>query len=511
MSQIFQSLKVALDDDLDQIVEKLVPRNGGYRILRQSVDARRRHSPHFIYTVEVFDEGEEPQDDLKTPTPANYQGSPVLIVGAGPAGLFAALNLLEQGVPCHLFDRGGTTHERIKAIAKFWKKGELNPDNNVCFGEGGAGLFSDGKLITRIKSPHIPFVLDRLIQFGAPKQIRYYANPHVGSDRIRRLLPVMRQRLLDLGGKVHLNARVNEIYFDGNKVAGLKTADGQEFFGEHLILATGHSAEEVFSHLKDSGVDLEGKSFALGLRVEHSQELIDKIQYRAAAGHPKLGAANYRLTYHDHDEDQGVYSFCMCPGGYVLSCSTTPGQVVSNGMSNYHRNSPYANAAIVASINHDKLFGANQPFAGLEFRQKIEKMAFNAVQEAGGTKQLPAQRIEDFFQSKLSELPKSSCPSGLTATDLNQVLPDFVASYLKNGIEQFDHSMKGFKTNDALVIGVETRTSCPIRVPRDKQTLQSTSHHGLYPTGEGAGYAGGITSAACDGVRVSEAILDLYR
>ncbi|MCB0421368.1 MAG: hypothetical protein KDD61_10240, partial [Bdellovibrionales bacterium] len=267
------------------------------------------------------------------------------------------------------------------------------------------------------------------------------------------------------------------------------------------------SAEDIFSLLKKHQVTMEGKSFAVGLRVEHSQALIDRIQYRQFAGHPKLGAANYKLTYHDHDANIGIYSFCMCPGGYVLSCGTEPGRVVSNGMSNYHRNSPYANAAIVATVDHEKLFGQNNPFAGLEFRRSLESSAYEAVQKNGGTKELPAQRLMDFFHEELSSLPKSSCPSGVTPVRLDQLFPENLLPYYRQGIDNFEKSMKGFKSNEALLIGVETRTSCPVRVARDPVSMESLSHAGLFPTGEGAGYAGGITSAACDGVQVTEVLI----
>ncbi|MCB0419840.1 MAG: FAD-dependent monooxygenase, partial [Bdellovibrionales bacterium] len=247
MSQIVHNLKLKLDEELHDYVRDNYPWADSFHILRRSVDARRRHDPHLIYSVELFNKGESIKDSLPNQKKIKYSGAPILIVGAGPAGLFAALNLAEQGIPCHLFDRGGTTQERIKEIAKYWRQGELNPESNVCFGEGGAGLFSDGKLITRIKSPHIPYVLDRLVQFGAPEEIRYFANPHVGSDRIRRLLPVMRKYLEELGCQIHLNCKVTEFEITDRKIKGLYTADGQFFAGDHLLLATGHSAEDIFS------------------------------------------------------------------------------------------------------------------------------------------------------------------------------------------------------------------------------------------------------------------------
>ncbi len=506
MSKVFHNLHVSLDEDLEEKLEWLMPRYSAYRIQRQSTDARkRRQAPHFVYSVEVFAEGESPTIETFEVEKIRYSGPPVLIVGAGPAGLFAALRLSERGVPCHLFEQGSEAGKRLKAINRFWRHGEIDPHNNVGFGEGGAGLYSDGKLITRIKSPFIPYVMDRLIRFGAPEEIRFLADPHVGSDRIRRLIPVMRKTLLQNGVGIHFDCKVSEILTSGQSVRGLRLSDGREFLSDRVILACGHSAEDTFEHLASLGVHMEGKSFAVGLRVEHPQKLINQLQYREFAEHPKLGSANYKLAHTDPESKIGVYSFCMCPGGYVLSSATGPGGVVSNGMSNYHRNSAFANAAVVVTVDYEKTFGSAL-FAGLRWRRELERKALAQVVQAGGTKQLPVQRVEDFLNNRLGPALESSCPSGVIATRLDQLLPEAISKALGDGLLRFEKWMRGFIHPSAQFHGVESRTSCPLRITRDSKTYQSVSHRGLYPTGEGAGYAGGITSAACDGIAVAEAI-----
>lgn len=508
MSQKFTNLKVGLDEDLEEKLQWLSPNFSNYHILKKSVDARRRGDVHFVYSLEVYGENEAvPENNFKL-QPVNFSAPPVVIIGAGPAGLFAALRLVERGVKCILLEQGSETKKRMQKINRFWRYGELDERNNVCFGEGGAGLFSDGKLITRIKSPYIPYVLNRLVQFGAPEEIEYLSNPHVGSDRLRRVIPPMREFIQQHGCDLRFDSKVTALQIKDNTVTGVTLESGETLATEHVILACGHSADDTFKHLNELGVHMEGKSFAVGLRIEHPQTEINKIQYRDAYEHPKLGAANYKLTHHDHKKGVGVYSFCMCPGGYVLSSGTEKTSLVCNGMSNYRRNSPFANSAVVVSIDYEKTFGSKKLFAGLDFRNTLEKDAFNSVQKAGGTKQLPAQKLMDFFDGKLNDLSKTSSPSGAIPVRLDQMLPDDLTEHLQKGIESFTTKMSGFNSENAQLFGVESRTSCPIRITRDKDTLQSISHKGLYPTGEGAGYAGGITSAACDGIRVAEAILN---
>ncbi len=510
MSRILQNVEIPVDQNLEEKLQWLVPDHGPYRILKQSVDARRSQAVHYVYSIEVAERGESlslPQFHLeKVKTPHEKP----LIVGSGPAGLFAALRFVERGVPCILFERGSDSNERIKGINQYWRYGKLDPRNNVCFGEGGAGLYSDGKLITRIKSPHIPYVMNRLVQFGAPAEIQWLSNPHVGSDRIRRVIPKMREYLRAHGCEIHFNTQVTELLVEQKQIVGVKTEQGQIFKSPHVVLATGHSAEDMIHHLDQIGVKLEGKSFAMGVRVEHSQKAINKIQYREHSEHPKLGAANYKLAHHDHKTNIGVYSFCMCPGGYVLSSGTDADGLVCNGMSNYNRNSPYANAAIVVSIDHDKMFGKDV-FGGLKMRKQLERSMFQAVQRAGGSREMPAQNLMDFMQGVSAKGPRAlqpgSSPSGALAIRMDELIPNDMLSRLRDGFENFGRSMKGFVIEEAQVYGVESRTSCPVRVTRDAESLESLSHKGLYPAGEGAGYAGGITSAACDGIRIAEKII----
>lgn len=514
MSRVFHDVKVGLDDDLDEKIGWLFPHYSSYRVLRKSVDARQRHNPHFVYSVEVYGPGEVPPLRDFTPPKANYKGATPLIVGAGPAGLFAALRFVERGVACHLFERGGDAHERIKGINRFWRYGELDPHNNVCFGEGGAGLYSDGKLITRVKSEHIPYVMNRLVKFGAPEEIEYLANPHVGSDRIRRVIPKIREFLRANGCTIHFNTQVTELLYEKvssssqngtqYQVTGLRTEKGEVFHSDRIILATGHSALDVFEMLKRSNVHLDGKSFALGLRIEHPQKLINKIQYRDYAEHPKLGAANYKLAHHDKETDIGVYSFCMCPGGYVLSSGTEKDGVVCNGMSNYHRNSPFANAAVVVTIDHQKTFG-DDIWGGLKLRTALEQ---RALQMVDGRKEIPAQKLSDFFAGRVGDTLPSSSPSKVLPAPLHDLLPPTIYHHLKKGIEKFADWMDGFYSEHAQLHAIESRTSCPLRVTRHALTLESLSHQGLYPCGEGAGYAGGITSAACDGIKIADKILE---
>ena len=517
MSKIYKDIKLKIDDDLETHLAWLEPGHGPFRVLKQSVDARQRHSPHFTYTVEVAGRCEKletrhyPVDkiSLEKITAQNFQKP--IVIGTGPAGLFAALRLVERGIPCRLFERGSQSEQRIKGINQFWRYGKLDPKNNVCFGEGGAGLYSDGKLITRIKSEHIPYVMNRLVQFGAPSEIEWLSNPHVGSDKIRRVIPKIRQYLRDNGCEIYFDSQVTDLIFDNNTIKGIKTIQNESFTSDHVILATGHSADDILNLLMDKGVFVEGKSFAMGLRIEHPQKHINQIQYREFADHPKLGSANYKLAYHDHKTGLGVYSFCMCPGGYVLSSGTEADGIVCNGMSNFNRNSPFANAAIVVTVDHHKMFGEDR-MGGMKLRRQLETQSFQAVKNAGGTKEIPAQSINGFLARRQdTKIEKTSSPSGVKAIDLHNILPEFMYSKIKDGLEQFNKNMKGFISEDAIFYGVESRTSCPLRVTRDAETLESISHRGLYPCGEGAGYAGGITSAACDGIDCADKIYDNLR
>jgi uncharacterized FAD-dependent dehydrogenase len=506
MSQIFQNIKVGVDEDLKEHLSWLMPDFESYLVLKKSVDARKRHAPHWVYTVEAFGKGEVPTRPTYPIEKVSHSSPPVLIVGAGPAGIFAALRLIERGIIPHVFERGSVAEKRVNKINRYWRYGELDPENNVCFGEGGAGLYSDGKLITRIKSPHIPYVLNRLVKMGAPEEIEYLANPHVGSDKLRRILPKLRNFLIELGVVFHFDSKVVDILFENKQVTGLKTQDGKTHLSPHVVLATGHSADDVFDILKKNDVFMEGKSFAVGLRIEHPQQLINQMQYRQYANHPLLGAATYKITYNQPETKTGVYSFCMCPGGYVLASGTSLNGVVSNGMSNYNRGSAFANAALVVTVDHEKSFGKDL-WGGMKFRDKIEADAMNMVIAAGGKKELPVQSVADFLNEKVNEVRKGSSISGQSPAPLHKIFSQQINDCLKEALQSFQDKMPGFVSKDSVFYGVESRTSCPIRVTRDAETLESLSHKGLYPAGEGAGYAGGITSAACDGVRIAEKIV----
>lgn len=505
--QVHKDIKVELDETLEEKLQLLSPDFSHYRILKKSIDARKRHAPHEVYTVEVYKKGESeklPKFEFKK---QKWTKNPPVVIGSGPAGLFCALRLVEQGIPCILLERGNPAEKRIFSINKFWRYGVLDPNDNVCFGEGGAGFFSDGKLITRIKSHHIPYVMDRLVQFGAPEEIRFLANPHIGSDKIRRIIPQIRKFLTEHGCEIHFNTIFSELVIKDGSVIGVQTQDGREWRSEHIVLATGHSSDEVFKDIFKKKINIEGKSFAIGLRIEHSQNFIDRTQYGIYCEHPKLKAANYKLADHDKKSGVGVYSFCMCPGGYVLSSGTDPDGIVVNGMSNYNRNSPFANAAIVVSVDHQKLFGKDV-WGGLRLRKDLELLCFEAVQARGGTHQVPVQITTDFIEGRLGNALPTSSPSGAVAVDFNQILPDLISSPLKKSLKSFNKKIPGFISTESQLHGIESRTSSPIRIPRNPQTLQSTSHKNLYPAGEGAGYAGGITSAAVDGVRIAEAIVN---
>jgi len=511
MKKKISNLKIGLDEELEEKLKLKDPNFSDYRVLKKSLDARGNKTPEFVYTLDLYSRGAKaPKIKFnleKSKLPKNMEKP--IIVGSGPAGLFAALRLVERGISCILLEQGTQTKERLKDIAQYWRKGHLNPDNNVCHGEGGAGLFSDGKLITRIKSPHIEYVMNQLVRFGAPEEIEYLSNPHVGSDKIRRVIPIMRDYLEANGCTIHFNTKMEKLITANGNITGVITAKGKQFNSNHVVLACGHSATDLFHTLKEQDVYMETKPFAIGLRVEHPQDVINQIQYKKHYNHPKLSAANYKLTYNNTDKSVGVYSFCMCPGGFVLTSSTEAGTVVSNGMSNYRRNSPYANSAIVVTFDPPDI---NDVFSGLKYRSKIEKQAYKLVTNEGGNRELPAQYLTDFIINKKSgQLDKSSSLSGTVGTNLNPLFPDKIQTELKNAFEKFNSNMKGFIHEKAQVFGVESRTSCPIRITRDKDSLESLSHSGLYPCGEGAGYAGGITSAACDGINVAEKIYELTK
>lgn len=510
--------KLAFDVDLDAYLRSSYPEVSDYHILSKSLDARgapRGKKPIYLYIIAVkyegecfTREGESFKEDLKL-------SSTPIIIGAGPAGLFSALRFSEYGIPSIIIERGTSATQRMLFISKYWKKGILNTESNVCNGEGGAGLFSDGKLITRIKSPFIKYVMNKFVDFGAPEETAYISNPHLGSNKIRKIITKISDHLREKGSVIHYDLRVDELLYneENDQVTGVLLSNGEKLYSDYIILGTGHSAKEMYYHLEKNKVAMEQKDFAVGVRVEHPRATIDQIQHGKFFDSEELGAARYRLSYHNHKSEKGTYSFCMCPGGYVLSSGTEADGIVVNGMSNYARNSRWSNSALVVTVHQGVDFPKSEVLSGLELQHEIERKAFDVSKRDAGGKELPAMYIEEFLAGKLSdkELPKTSSPSGIFKADLSEILPSFVIEHLREGLEAFDKKMKGFSTSEAILIAPETRTSAPVTISRDRKTYESLSHKGLYPCGEGAGYAGGITSAAVDGIRVTESILSALK
>ena len=504
------------NEDVEDYLESHHPEMIDYRILNQALDARgaqRGKVPRYTYNIEILEKGEQfeaARENFPQLTPLK---NPPIIIGAGPGGLFCALRLADYGVPSIVIERGDRAHNRMLHISKFWRYGEFNTENNVCYGEGGAGLFSDGKLITRIKSPFVQYVMNRFVDFGAPKETAYISNPHLGSNKIRALINKMTEYLVSKGCVVRYNTRVDSLITSGTKVIGVILNTGEKLYSESIILATGHSASEMYHHLEDLGVEMKQKDFAVGVRIEHPRELIDQIQYGNFKG-IDLGAARYRLSYEDPTSKKGTYSFCMCPGGYVLSSGTEANGIVVNGMSNYARNSRWSNAALVVSVRAGVDFESNKLLAGLDFQHAIEQKAYAASKARASGRELPAQTLKEFMDHSLNPDGtgiKTSTPSGIVKTELRSILPAFVTKHLENALVKFDDNLKGFISDKALLIAPETRTSAPVTIARNKETMESTSHQGLFPCGEGAGHAGGITSAAVDGVKIAMSLLKMHK
>ena len=487
------------------------------RVIRKSIDARRRRKPRFVNSVDVsvpykiglpvkagrdvnIEVLKEETQPLRHPARIKSGKRPI-IVGCGPAGLFAALTMAERGIPPLLLERGKRISERIADVHAFWEKGILNTESHVHFGEGGAGTFSDGKLTSRVKNPYTEWVKKSFVDAGAPSEILTDAKPHIGTDRLREVVVNLRKRLLELGCEVRFESRVTDFLIHEDSVEGVIVNGKEEIKTDHLILSAGQSAEDIYIMLCKHGVRLEPKPFAVGLRVEHPQELIDTVQYGKWRGHPDLPPADYFLTAKLADMNRSAYTFCMCPGGSVIGCSSEKGRVVTNGMSRHRRAGPYANSAVVANVNiKDFMDIVSDPLCGLIFRRHWEEKAFVL---GGENYNAPAQRLIDFLQDKVGDLPKStSFLPGVNVVSLREALPGFVIDALKRGIIQFDRKMHGFVTEEATLIGVETRTSSPVRIVRGPDG-QSVNVSGLYPCGEGAGYAGGIISSALDGIRIA--------
>ncbi len=504
-------------DDTESVVQKALtkaqinPASGKGRILRRSLDARQRNA-YYVFQVEVWDAEDTAPDPPAIPVYQMVDESrTACIIGAGPAGYFAALELLTLGIKPILFERGKDVRSRrrdLKAIQQF---STVDPNSNYCFGEGGAGTYSDGKLYTRAtKRGNVRSVLETLVAHGASSEILIDAHPHIGSNKLPGIIAAIRETIVSHGGEVHFESRMTDILLGDEKVVGIVINTEREFAFDNIILATGHSARDIYELLASKGIRIELKPFALGVRIEHPQPLIDSIQYKRKSRGDDLPAASYRLAC--NVDNKGVYSFCMCPGGLVVPSATAPGEIVVNGMSLSRRDSPYANAGTVVSVDEKlilKVTGGRDALAGMKFQRSVEQRCFES---GDGSQAAPAQRLVDFVKGRRSgDIPDSSYIPGLFSYDVASLLPSEIAHALKHGVRQFGKRMKGYMTNEAVVIATESRTSSPVRIPRDEKTLMHPHVEGLFPSGEGAGYAGGIVSAAVDGMRVAQSLVEFLK
>lgn len=533
-------LKLPLNHGPDDLHAAILARLGitsdallNVQIYRRSVDARKSSAVILTYTVDVVVANEEAiyQRLQKASATTRTGGHPVsrtpdmdyrfvahaadkqsiarpVVIGTGPCGLFAGLLLAQMGFRPIILERGKAVRERTQDTWKFWRQSQLNPESNVQFGEGGAGTFSDGKLYSQIRDPEYRSrkVLTEFVKAGAPEEILYVAKPHIGTFRLVSMVENMRASIEALGGEIRFSQRVTDFDIEHGqsegKLRGLTLANGEYIAANHVVLAIGHSARDTFYTLHERGVFMEAKPFSIGVRIEHPQSLIDEVRYGANAGHPILGAADYKLVHHAKN-GRSAYSFCMCPGGTVVAAASEPGRLVTNGMSQYSRNERNANSAIVVGITPADYPG--NPLAGIEFQRQWETLAYQA---GGSTYAAPAQRVGDFLAQRPSATLGGVLPSykpAIHLTDLSLCLPDFVIKTLFEALPAFDKQIRGFAMDDALMTGIETRTSSPVRITRNDQ-YQSLNTRGLFPAGEGAGYAGGILSAAIDGIKAAEAV-----
>lgn len=476
--------------------------------LRRSIDARK--APVFKILYDVYINENPPATEERISYRPVKGDKKVVIVGFGPGGMYAALRLIEEGIKPVIVERGKNVKDRRFDISAIQKRHVVNPDSNYCFGEGGAGAYSDGKLFTRsTKRGDMKRILKILVQHGADPDILIDSHPHIGSNNLPRIVRAIRETILSRGGEIHFDSRVTDLLIKGNKINGVVVNNTEEFFGDAVILSTGHSAVDIYYLLKKRNIRLEPKPFAMGVRIEHSQELINRIQYHTVNYDKNLPPAYYSLAC--KTGDRGAFSFCMCPGGIVVPSATCPGEQVVNGMSVSGRSSPFANSGLVVSVE-EKDWSENRKegeFAGLFLRMKIEKLAY----ELGGKSQTaPAQRVMDFMEGKISSsLKPTSYIPGIVSAPLHEHLPKFIVKGLREALLLFDKKMRGFYTNEAQLIGVETRTSSPVRIPRDKRNLMHPDVRGIFPCGEGAGHAGGIVSAAMDGENCARAAIEYIK
>ncbi|MHB8743298.1 MAG: NAD(P)/FAD-dependent oxidoreductase [Sulfuricaulis sp.] len=521
-------VKLSLDHGEDELKAVILRTLGipesellGYHIRRRGYDARRTDRIVFVYTLDVAANNEAtllkrfqhsrhiqqtPDETYHYPAQARANNElPPVVIGTGPCGMFAGLSLARMGFKPIILERGKAVRQRTKDVWSFWRQSQFDPTSNVQFGEGGAGTFSDGKLHTGIKDRghHIRRILQDFVDSGAPEEIIYISKPHIGTLRLVKVVENLRRQILELGGEIRFESHVTDFDIENGALRGVTLVSGEYIATNHVILAVGHSARDTFEALHNRGTHIEPKPFSIGFRIEHPQEIINTCRLGPHAEHPVLGAADYKLVHHCKN-GRSVYSFCMCPGGQVVAANSEPGQVVTNGMSHYSRNERNANAGIVVDITPQD-FASDHPLAGIALQRRLEATAF---QLGGANYNAPVQRVGDFLAGRASTQLGAVIPSytpGVTLTDLNMALPDYAIVALHEAIPAFDKTLNGFALYDAILTAVETRTSSPIRITRN-ENFESVNTKGLYPAGEGAGYAGGIISAAVDGMKVAEAV-----
>lgn len=508
------------DEQLREAVRQHLGSDTPFRILKRSVDARQHRNIRVEYSIST--DLTDPVDALRDRIAVQRERlktlarskTPPLVVGSGPGGLFCAYWLQLHALQPILLEQGPPMRRRVRDMARFMKQGELHPWSNICFGAGGAGTYSDGKLITRIRSPWIPFIMQTFVDYGAPENIRYLYNPHLGSNRIRQCITRMLDDLGQRGMEIRYDTRFTGYETDGEgRIIAARSAADERFSLDALFLATGHSSREVYALLRGRQVAMSLKEFAMGVRVEHPAEAINAMQYGSGyqKRYPRIETAQYRLAKTWKEDNRAVYSFCMCPGGYVLNASSDTHGVVTNGMSNYRKSGRFSNAAIVVNVSREDLaaLGYDGTDAGMELQRELEERFRAAVNTAGSCSVVPGQRLADFLDGRHSKtLGETSCMNPVAPAPMHDLFPTFIGDGLRRGFARFEHRMRGFATHpQAQVFGIESRTSAPYRIDRGDETHTSPQHPNLYPVGEGAGYAGGITSAAVDGIRAAQAYI----